>query len=343
MKRIWISLFAAAGLWHGQATATETTMRVATWLSPTSEMNTVVLPTWGRWIEEATEGRVRIKLEHDLGQPQSMIDLVQDGAVDASWTYHGYFPGRFKLTSIAELPNLGAGAEAASVAHWRVHQKYLAQANEHGDVVVAGLFTHGPGEIHMREPITSLSELSNKKIRVGGGVQNTIGEQLGIIGVAAPTTKVYEMLTQGVVDGVFNPMNTKRTMRFKEVAPYTLKMPHGMYLGSFGIFIGQDFLDRLSEQDREAVMAVSGERLSAMAARAWVQGDQEAEQDAIEYGNTITPASEQDVQLFAELTRGIEHGWLDEVADRRVDAKRALAEFRRIAREYQAQMDGNQG
>ncbi|GAA3532811.1 TRAP transporter substrate-binding protein [Zobellella aerophila] len=342
MKGIWISLLAAAGLWHGQAAAT-TTMRVATWLSPTSEMNAVVLPTWGKWIEEATEGRVKIKLEHDLGQPQSMIDLVQDGVVAASWTYHGYFPGRFKLTTIAELPNLNAGAEAASVAHWRIHQKYLAKAGEHGDVVVAGLFTHGPGEIHTRELLTSLSDLQGKKIRIGGGVQNAIGEKLGVTGVAAPTTKVYEMLTQGVVDGVFNPMNTKRSMRFKEVAPYTLKMPHGMYLGSFGIFINPDFLDRLSEQDREAIMAVSGEKLSAMAARAWVQGDQEAEQDALDYGNTITPASEQDIQLFGELTKDLQQQWLDDVADRKVDAAQALTEFRQIARDYQAQQQGSQG
>ncbi|OXY83787.1 C4-dicarboxylate ABC transporter substrate-binding protein [Oceanimonas doudoroffii] len=317
-------------------------MRVATWLSPSSEMNITVLPTWGKWIEEATEGRVKLKLEHDLGAPQSMIDLVQDGAIDASWTYHGYFPGRFKLTSIAELPNLGAGAEAASVAHWRIHEKYLSQANEHGEVVVAGLFTHGPGEIHTREPLAGLADLHGKKIRIGGGVQSSIGQQLGITGVAAPTTKVYEMLTQGVVDGVFNPMNTKRSMRFKEVAPYTLKMPHGLYLGSFGIFIGEDFFDRISAEDRDAIMAVSGEKLSAMAARAWVQADKEAEQDALEYGNTITPASKQDVQLFAELTQSIEQNWLEDVADRKVDAGQALAEFRQIARDYQTQMD-NQG
>ncbi|MCT7655523.1 hypothetical protein MBH78_14360 [Oceanimonas sp. NS1] len=161
-------------------------------------------------------------------------------------------------------------------------------------------------------------------------------------GVAAPTTKVYEMLTQGVVDGVFNPMNTKRSMRFKEVAPYTLKMPHGLYLGSFGIFIGEDFFDRISAEDRNAIMAVSGEKLSAMAARAWVQADKEAEQDALEYGNTITPASKQDVQLFAELTQSIEQNWLEDVADRKVDAGQALAEFRQIARDYQTQMD-NQG
>lgn len=280
-----------------------------------------------------------LKLEYDLGTPQSMLDLVQGGAVDAAWTYHGYFPGRFKLTSIAELPNLKAGAEAVSAAHWQIHEKYLTGANEHGEVVVAGLFTHGPGEIHTREPLNNLSELAGKKIRVGGGIQNAIGKELNVTGVAAPTTKVYEMLTQGVVDGVFNPMNTKRSMRFKEVAPYTLKMPHGLYLGSFGIVIGEDFFDRISEADRKAIMGVSGKRLSAMAARAWVQADHDAEQDALEYGNTITTASEEDILLFSELTQGLQQQWLEQVADRNVDAAQALKEFRELAQDYQAQLD----
>lgn len=81
-----------------------------------------------------------------------MFDLVEDGAVDASWSVYGYVPGRFKLTKSAELPNLNANTEAASVTLWRVHQKYYKQANEHEGLLVAALFTHGPGQIHLAEP-----------------------------------------------------------------------------------------------------------------------------------------------------------------------------------------------
>ncbi len=52
-------------------------------------MNADVLPTWGgKWIEEATDGRVTIKLEYDLAHPKSLVELVEDGAVDAAWTFH---------------------------------------------------------------------------------------------------------------------------------------------------------------------------------------------------------------------------------------------------------------
>ena len=91
----------------------EKTMRVGSWLPPKHTMNKDVIPTWGKWIEEATEGRVKLKIEYPGGHPKALLDNVQDGVFDAGWTFHGYFPGRFKLTKIVELPNLGADAEAA--------------------------------------------------------------------------------------------------------------------------------------------------------------------------------------------------------------------------------------
>ncbi len=38
----------------------ETTLRVATWLPASSSQNDVVWPTWADWVEEATDGRVKI-------------------------------------------------------------------------------------------------------------------------------------------------------------------------------------------------------------------------------------------------------------------------------------------
>lgn len=313
----------------------EVELKIATWLSPAAAMNKTVLPTWGKWIEDATEGRVKIALVYDLGSPNSLIDLVEDGAVDGAWTYHGYFPGQFKLTTLAELPNHNAGSEAVSVAHWRIYNDYFAKADEHEGVELVGVFTHGPGQIHMREPLESLEDIKGKKIRVGGGIQSVIGERLGVTGVAAPANKTYEMLTQGVVDGVFNPMSTKATLKLHEVAPYTLKLPHGMYLGSFGIFLSEDALDGLSEKDRDAIMAVSGEKLSAMAAKAWADADDYAESIAREEGNQIVDATEDDLAYFSAITGDLDKAWVEAVKDRNIDASAALQAFRKEAQAYE--------
>jgi len=310
----------------------EKIMKVGSWLPPKHTMNADVLPTWGKWIEEATEGRVKLKIEYPGGHPKALLDQVQDGAFDAAWTFHGYSPGRFKLTKIVELPDLGADAEAASIAHWRINKKYLAKAGEHKGLTLAALFTHGPGQIHLRKPIKTLADLKGKKIRIGGGVQTDIAKRMGIEGVAAPGSKVYEILSQGVADGVFMPMGEKKSLRLKEVAPFTLKFPHGMYLGSFGVFINNEFLASLDKKDRDAIMSVSGEKLSAMAGKAWDADALVGEKDARDSGNTIMDATPEIIADFKKLTADMEKEWLDSVKDRGVDAAAALKELREIAR-----------
>jgi TRAP-type C4-dicarboxylate transport system substrate-binding protein len=311
----------------------DTVLRVATWLPPGHTMNADMWPTWGKWIEKATEGRVKIQLEYGMGHPKSMFDLVEDGVVDASYSYHGYVPGRFKLPLIVEQPGLGVNAEAASVALWRVYDKYFKKTGEFEGLTLAALFTHGPGYVHTIKPISTLADLKGKKIRIGGGIQGTLGERFGITPIAAPGSKVYEMLQQGVIDGVFNPMDTQKSLRLYEVAPNILAVPGGMYLGSFSIFINPDFLASLPKKDRDAIMSVSGEKLSAMAGSMWDKGDTISLAFAKDKGVAVTSNKQLD-QEFKQLTRGLDDEWIESVKGTGVDAKAALKELRKIARNY---------
>lgn len=328
-----------AGLTASALASAATTLVVGTWQPPGNPMNTVVWPTWAGWVEEATEGRVKVKIEHDVGHPKTYFQLVEDGVINAGWSYHGYVPGRFKLPVAVELPGLNVSAEAASVALWRVQQKYFADANEYVGLTLLATLTHGPGQIHSIDPINSLSDLENKKIRIGGGVQTQLGERLGITPVSAPGSKVYEMMQQGVIDGVFMPVTEQKSLRLYEVAPNLTLFPGGMYLGSFSMFIDPYFMEDLDPKDRKAIMSVSGEKLSALAGRAWDEADVEGLKAAKAAGVTVNELSENDPMTlkFHELTKGMDEAWIESVSDRDVDARAALDELRAIARNYEAQ------
>lgn len=326
----------ALGLTIASSALAETTMRVASWLPPTHPQNAVVLDTWGKWIDEATEGRVKMVIEYGMGHPKTMFELVEDGVVDASWSVHGYMPGRFKLTESVELPNLNASAEAASVALWRVNNKYYKQANEHEGLTLAALFTHGPGQIHLAEPISSLEEMKGRKIRLGGGIQGALGKRMGVTPVGAPATKVYEMMQQGVVGGVFIPAGEQKTLRLNEVTKQLVLLPGGMYTMSFSMFLNPDFMAGLSQADQDAIMKVSGEQLSALAGRAWDAGDTEGLKIAKEAGVSILEVQPGDPidQEFQTMIKGMDEDYLTRVADRDVNAAGALKELREIARNY---------
>lgn len=341
LKTLAATALLSVGLGLGVATTVEaktTTLVAGTWMPPSNPMNTIVWPTWAKWVEEATEGRVQVKIEHDLGDPKTYYDLVEDGAIQAGWSFHGYLPGRFALPQAVELPGMGANvnAEAASWAMWQVSEKYFAKANEHDGLEVIAHVTHGPGQIHSRRPISSFNDLINKRIRVGGGVQSELAKRMNITPVAASGPQVYELLQQGVIDGVFMPAQEQASLKLDEVAPNLTLLPGGMYLGSFSMFIDPEFMASISKKDADAIRSVSGAKLSALAGRAWDMADQEGLDYAKAKGVNIVELSANDAMAkeFKELIKGMDDNWVKSVANRKVDAKKALAELRELARNY---------
>ncbi len=328
MKR---NLSLIAGLLLSTQAHAQTTINIGTWLSPAHPQNAIVLETWKTQLEEASDGRLTATLEYHNGHPKAVFDQVEDGTYDVGWSFHGYVPGRFRLTELAELPGANAGAGAASVAYWRTHEQFLAGAGEHDGLKLIGLFTHGPGQIHMTQPIESLADMQGKKIRVGGGIQSVLAERMGITAVPAPGSKVYEILQQGVADGVFMPAGEQATLRLSEVAPNLYLFPGGMYLGSFGIFMNEDFFADLSPEDQEALMSVSGESLSKLAGTVWEANDKAGLEQAKNSGNNVVEMGQADIDALAELTADLDDSFKAKVEDTGVDVEAAMAFFRETA------------
>jgi TRAP-type C4-dicarboxylate transport system substrate-binding protein len=307
-------------------------MIISSWLEPHA-MNRVLFPQWIEAIEEATEGRVTGRIEFGLAPPPGQLDLITDGGADATWIFHGYNPGRFVVTKLIELPGFEGDAEAASVAYWRAHEQFLDGANEHEGVVVAALMTHGPGQLYMRESLDGLDDLRGKKIRIGGGVSADVSDALGIVGVQVPAPQVYETLSQGVADGVMMPLETNKSLRLYEVAPVTYLMPGGLYRGSFAIIMSQAFLDRLSEEDRAAVLTTTGETLSQMAGKVWADADLQG-METIEERTELHEFSAEDQAKFAEVAEGLRQAVIEEVSAKGVDAEGAVALIDEVMRGY---------
>lgn len=330
-----LSLIMASGI----AVAETTTLNVSTWLPPTHVQNSVVWPTWAEWVEDATEGRVKVNIEYTSSNPTQLFQMVEDGIADAAFSFHGFVPGRFDLQEIVELPGLGVNSEAASYAHWNTYQKYLKDAGEHEGLELLALFAHGQGVMQTNFEVDTLDDLKGKKIRIGGGVQSEIGKRLEVVPVAAPGNKVYELLQTKVVDGVFMPMTEQKAQRLVEVAPNITILDSGMYMGSFVMFINPEFMESLSPEDAEAIRSVSGEKLSVMAGAAWDKADVEALEYAKENGANIQVWSvDNDMSVaYNKKMADLDEQWLEKVKDKGVDAKAALEMLRTEARKYAAE------
>lgn len=231
------ALFGAA-LATGDARA-ETTLRVSNWLPPSHPIVRDILVPWGEQVEKETDGRVTVEImAAPIGKPPAQLDLIRNGAADVGYGVHGYTPGRFKLTQLVELPFLSDSAQALSVAYWKVHQAMLAGAAEHDGVHLLTLFTHGPGMIFTTgKPVTRIGDTQGLKMRIGGGVVAEVAKRLGMVGVQAPSPQVYEILSNGVADGILFPAESVPFFRIDEIVRHGTAVPGGLYNTSFFVIM----------------------------------------------------------------------------------------------------------
>lgn len=310
----------------------QTTLVIGSWAPPTHHVNSKIWPKWAADIEKATNGRVKMVIKYNLAPPPGMFDAVRDGVADATWIFHGYSPGKFVATQVMEMPGLGAGAAAGSAAYWRVHQKYLAKADEHAGVKLMGLMTHGQGVIQSQKSIKSWANLKGLKVRLPGGIASKLGESFGAVAVTVPAPKVYETLSTKVAEAVFMPWETQKSFRLAEVTQYIVEFPGNLYDGSFAIIMNKDKFAKLSPADQKAVMGVSGEKLSADAGSTWAAADILGRETAKAAGKDISTASAQMLSELKKVTVELEADWVKRASGKGYDPKAALAELRKTAR-----------
>ncbi|MCA8868314.1 MAG: TRAP transporter substrate-binding protein [Rhodobacteraceae bacterium] len=311
------------------AMAQETTLIISSWAAPSYGVNSQLFPDMIKRIEQATEGRVTAEIKYNLASPIAQADLVADGIADMTWIVHNYTPGRFVTYQLAELPGYGGSTVAYSVAYWRTYEKFFKDLNEHRNLKVLALSSHGAGMFHTGTKITTIDQVSGMKMRIAGGVAQLIGEALGASSINVPAPKVYETLASNAADGVMMPMEAKKGFKLTEVAPYTYSMPAGLYRTSNAIVMNQASFDALSEKDRAALDQLFGEELSRIAGAYWDQFDEEglAELNATP-GNELTVATPEDQAKFDEMTKGVVKQVIENVNETGIDSEAALAFFR---------------
>lgn len=331
VRNFVISAIAATSM-SGFALAQEVTLRLAGFLPPSHAIVKEMVVPWSREVERATQGRVRIQLlDAPLGPPPLQIDLAASGAADITYGVNDYTSGRFSLHGIVQLPFYASSAVAGSVAYWRIFDRHLAAAEEFKGVRVLSLFTHGPGALFLRDrAVSPLSELAGAKIRVAGPMTNGFTSDLAMTPVQAPAPQSYELLSGGIIDGTYFPIEAVPFFKIDEEVSTALTVPGGIFNIAFFLVMNQRSFDRLSPEDQAALLAVSGEAFARRAGMAWDRSDAAA-MAAMRDRVAFVEASQQD---RAEIERAA----APLIADVRAAFERKGLDFDAIRKELAAEV-----
>ena len=126
------------------------------------------------------------------------------------------------------------------------------------------------------------------KIRTGGGIAEEMARALGASAFVKPAPESYELLSSGVADGTFFPLESIISFKLGSVIKYATLFPGGFYSSSFGFFMNEDKWNKLSKQDQDAIASVSGEPLALLAGKAWDATDAAALEEMKRVGIQIS-------------------------------------------------------
>jgi len=336
MKAFTLSAAVGASLFMAGTASAQVVLTASSWVPPSH----VLSQTQAKWCEEvaqATSNRVRCNiLPKAVVAPPGTFDAIRDGQADLSFSVHGYTPGRYTMTQIAELPFLGDSAEANSVAYQRIYERHLRKADEHKGLKVIAVFTHGPGIIlNTKRPIASIADLQGLKFRVGGGMVNEVGKALGANVTLRPAPESYELLSSGVMDGTFFPAESVQAFKLDKLIKHKTTFPGGLYNTSFAFVMNPATWNRIPKADQDAINKLSGEYAARMIGRAWDNVDRQSNAFMQTAGVVSTQASKAFVDEVRAGTAALESKWI-------ADAKaKGLANPEQVLKEFRAEIAKN--
>jgi TRAP-type C4-dicarboxylate transport system substrate-binding protein len=330
MKRSLLSLAAAAAFGIAGSAGAQTVLTLSSWVPPTHAL-TIAQNEWCDLVVKNSNNKIKCNLlPRAVANPPGTLDAVKNGLADVSFTVHGYTPGRFVLTQMAEFPFLGDSAEPLSVAFNKVAMKYPQFGKEHQGVHVLAYFTHGPGIVfNTKHPVTRVEDLQGLKWRVGGGMVNEISKSLGMNVTLKPAPDSYELLSGGVMDGTLFPAESTESFKIDKIIKYATTFPGGLYNTSFVFMMNQARYDKLSPDEKKAVDAASGEVAARIMGRNWDKVDRRA--FALMQANNVQ-VTKADAKFVADVkakTSTLEAKWVKEAEAKGLpNADKVLAEFR---------------
>ena len=275
-----VTAAAVMALAYAAAPAQATTRLVSNCFWPPQHVVcTKLLPTWAKWVEKATEGRVKIIIPpKSLAPPPQQWAAVEKGIADTAFQFNGFIANRVWGPTVAMQPFIAThDSPAMSQALWETYEKYFP--HEYKGVHLLSLWVITPAELWSQtdKPVNSMADLKSRKIWALPGTNAAIMKAVGAGVVSGPAVQMNEIISRGVVDAYVGV--SPASVRDFRLIPYTKSMTHfsrGIYSTSFSFLMSQKKWDALSKKDQAAITSVSGAKFGRMISAYWIQADKEA-------------------------------------------------------------------
>lgn len=170
-------------------------------------------------ISQATDGQVTVAVSDSLVAPAQISSAVRDGRLPMSAALHTYLAAEEPRMGIFNLPGLINNIEDYTTvrdAFWAEDVARIWDEKWNAKVLAGGAWC--TTRLFSKEPIHTLEDFKNKRLRVHNPQSAALMEALGAKPTPLPVSELMPALERGVIDGVFTSACVGNAMELWRVA-----------------------------------------------------------------------------------------------------------------------------
>jgi TRAP-type C4-dicarboxylate transport system substrate-binding protein len=339
--RLLAALAIASMAFASQAADTGKTIRLrfAHHNPPTSYLAVEGFDPWIKAIEARTNGQVKFEVypSQMLSKTTDVYDNTIDGIADIGWSFVSFYPGRFPLTEVINLPMLGFDKAAiGSKVIWDLYQNSPYLKKEFADVKVLTLHTHDGNPIISKRSILTMGDLAGKKLRTGGGPLNPFIQALGASPMTMGSTDTYQAAEKGVIDGAVLVWEAIQMQSLHEILKEVLDA--NVNSGVFFLVMNKKLWDSLPPDVQQVIDEESGDKASQLFARAFDNTKDMCVADFVKAKGTVHLLEAAEAAKWQEKARPIWDKWVADLEAKGQPAKAVLEYTLKKVEEVKKQM-----
>ena len=299
-----------------------------------------MLRDWSKEIEKATAGRVKFNIPpKSLAAPSDQYDGVVNGVMDAAIQFNQFISNKVTGIQVGQLPFIGTeSAESGSIALWRTYQKFFAGKNEYGPVKLLAVYATNGAEFWSMtdQPIRTIEDLKSRKMWALPGVTANLIKGTGSAVVAGPAVQMLEIISKGVVDGYTGvPYSSVTQFKLLDYTKSGTIFKRKIFTPTFSFFIHEKKWNQIPAADREAILALSGEKISRFFGQVQ-DGVQEKARAQVKKSLQIVQGDDATLAQLEAIGQPMTDAWLKKVAALGVDGKAVIAYYKGVIAEEDA-------
>jgi TRAP-type C4-dicarboxylate transport system substrate-binding protein len=302
-------------------------------------MNAEIMLPFAKQLEEQTDGRVGVTAYTGgaLGKPPEHYDIAVTGIADISFVIHGYTPGKFPVTQVAELPYIvpyeDVNAEILSAVLWDLYEKFPQIGEEHAGTKPLALWNVDPAVFMIRDKqINSIEEFKGLKIRSPSAAANAVIKELGAIPVNMPMPAVYDAMQKGVVDAVLGPISAFKEFKLYEVTSQVVDAK--VYGTTFLLTMNEGTYNKFAGENLEILNSLTGREMSLKAGRKYDESAIEAWEMAEKEGIPVKKLTPEEVEKWEEVTKAVIEKWIQDMEDKGINGQEIYDEAVKLGKKY---------